>query len=427
MVSNTLKVKITRIFWSVPILSLIFMGGCQEQPAIKINPVTIIGSPTALVLADTPTELPISLTLKPTTGLYDTVTACVSMESQLPQNVERKGALFLYGGAEKYSNEIVLMNLSTNSITKLGKDNFDILNLMVSPDRKWVAYLVFNKDDYSEKKLLVENFAAGSALDIPLSKEWGLFSLRRWLNDKDVLITTLENIDYPPTFIALNPFTKSILTLPSVFPDQVVLPPPTRVSVAEYDPSLNYVIYPAQKNSIDGFSLFDRVTSEQIVFSPAQTLVEIGSPKWSHDGQKYVFLSKKINSGAYNMGSPDGDVKLLAFLPKEMTSFIVSSLSWSPDDKYVAAVIYDVNQELERLIIIDLAGKKIVDPCVEVNYRYWPFASDFPVWSPDGHQIIVEKQSEYGKNEVILIDLSQMQAGILTYDERVLGWISLEK
>lgn len=428
MYPSVVKVKVILIFWIASVLSLFFMGGCAKQPPIRSAPVTIVGSPTIPVSTNIPTESPTvpTPTLKPTSDVYEAVTECIPVESQIPQNVEMRGGLFFYSRPNKYSSETVLMNLSTKAITELEKNDFRVDTLKVSPDGKWVAYFLFNTNNYSGERLFVENFVTGSVMEIPLSKEWGLFSLRRWLNDKNVLITTLENTNYPPSFIALNPFTKDILTLPSTFPDQELLSPLTKVSVAEYDPSLNYVIYPAQKNDIDGFALFNRATNEQIVFSPAQTLVEVGSPKWSHDGQKYVFLSKKQSTGAYNMGTVDGDVKLLSYLPKEMTSFIVNSLSWSPDDKYVAVIIFDVGQKLEKLILLDTVRKKVIDPCIEVNYGYWPFASDFPIWSPGGHQIIVEKQSEYGKNEVILIDLSKMQAGILAHDERVLGWISLE-
>jgi hypothetical protein len=405
------------IYLVLSLLLIQFLAGCASPTPAKDFVV-----PTA---SPTPAKNFVFPTALPTIGLHENTKGCLSIETQIPPEIELKGGILLHGVSDEYSNEIVLMNLSTNAIIKLEKNIFSIDSLGVSPDGKWVAYLVFNENDYSDKRLFVENFAAGLLIDLPLSKEWGMFSLRGWLNNSDLLITTLENTNYPPVFLALNPFTEEVLTLDSVFPYQEISPP-TRMSAAEYDPSLNYVLYPAKKNDIGGFVLLDRQRNEEIVFSPAQTLVEVGSPKWSHDGQKYVFLSKKLNVGMYNIGTLDGEVELISYLPQEMTSFIVTGLSWSPDDKFVAVVIYDVWKEMEKLILLDVATKKIIDLCVDVDYRHWPFASDFPVWSPDGRQIIVEKQSKYGKNEVILIDISQMQAGILTSDQRVLGWISLE-
>ena len=431
MYSKITKINaISSMFGVVLILLAFLLVGCLPHSPISRNALITI-TPTMPIPKNTPTETHSTFTSTPesTSGLYDISTECIPVESRIPQTVKLRGGTFFYGGSEKYSNEIVLMNLSTKTIVNLEKNNFSITSLRVSPDGKWVAYFVTNNNNYSDRKLLVENIATGSVMDIPLSKEWGLFSLRKWLNNKDLLITTLENTDYPPIFIALNSFTEEMLTLPSVFPNQEVLSPITNVSVAEYDPTLNYVIYPAQKNDVNGFSLFDRAKNEQIVFSPAQTLAETGSPKWSHDGQKYLFLSKTKNSGAYNMGFLNGDVKILSYLPQEMTSFIVTSITWSPDDKYAAVVIYDVGTKLEKLILLDLARKKVVDTCIDVNYAKWSGAfsdSNSPVWSPDSYQLIVEKQSEYEKNDVILIDLSQMRAGILTHNERVLGWISLE-
>jgi hypothetical protein len=209
-----------------------------------------------------------------------------------------------------------------------------------------------------------------------------------------------------------------------------VLPPGVYVSPAEYDPSLNYVLYPAKENDINGFVLFDRTVNAQVAFYPSEILVESGSPAWSHDEQKFVFISKMIDSGSFiNLGKSDGSATRIVDFSRLMGHFTIRSLTWSPDDKFVAVILYNVDQNNKlQLMLLDLDGQKIFDPCVEVNYTNWssgPISLSFPVWSPDSRYLIVENQSDDQKNKVILIDVHQMRAGILAQDQKVWGWVSL--
>ena len=405
------------------LVMLFMLFGCQQSNRVER---TYTSAPDAALPAASKTEQ--LLTPVPEANKeFDSIIGCVPVKPQTPQRVNLNGSLVVYDSSRQPANDAFLMGLSSGSFNQLTQMEQIIISLRISPNGKWIAYLAVNKKNYKDMKLVVKNIAANSTIEIAWKPEWDLSGLERWLNDQELLIA-LESSDYPPPLIAFNPFSKDSSVLPSTFPNQEVLDPGSGVSFAEYAPSLDDVVYPALEHDVDGFSLFNRTANRQIAFFPSQTLVEAGSPAWSHDGQKFVFVSKMVNSGSYvNLGMLDGSVRRIVDLSREMSSFRVESFAWSPNDKFVAVVVFNVDQQVGKLLLLDIESQKVVDPCVEVNYDHWTGGgpvSDFPVWAPDSRSLIVEKQSGEGKNKVILINLPQMSAGILAQDQRVLGWIS---
>ncbi|MBK9926427.1 MAG: hypothetical protein IPP66_14220 [Anaerolineales bacterium] len=387
------------------VLILLFDSGCIAQTLSKATP-----------FIPTQTQIPNS-----------ELSNCIQVDSQLP-HLDDMGGLLLYDPYSRYPKNVILMNTSDRSIIALGNTDEGLSDLRVSPNREWIAYGKLNESITNgiKSNLVVENFSTGTKIESPWHNDWELDGLKTWLNNKDLLIT-LESQNYPPDFIALNPFTGEITPLPSLFPDQVIRSPDLYVPFADYDPTLNYVIYPALEDNVYGFSLFDRTGNKQIAFSPSLSIVDIGAPEWSDDGQQYAFVAE-TKSGAYvHTGKLDGNVDATANLGEVLQSILVDKLSWSPDNKYIALVAYSISQQTEKLLLVDLAKQKIIDPCIKVNYKNWSVVdSKFPVWSPDGQMLLVENQTELGKNEVILIDVSKMTAGIFARDVRVLGWISIK-
>ncbi|MGC1375557.1 MAG: hypothetical protein WA821_05005 [Anaerolineales bacterium] len=409
-------------------LCAVFMVGCiPSPPADLATPSLQAVLPTVATPTMTETQPPVTSTPEPLKE-FDAATACVSVETQVPQGFDLKGGLFLYDPSRERSHDVVLMDLSSRSVSEFAQTGQILIDLRISPNGAWVAYQAVNKNNYSDARLVIKNFATNATLEIPWKPAWDLSGLMKWLNGQELLIR-LQSYTYPYPLIAFNPFTQSSTDLPATFPNQEVLPPGTYVSPAEYDPSLNYVVYSAKQNDMNGFALFDRAASAQIAFFPSQILVESGSPAWSHDGQKFVFASKMVGSDSFiNVGRPDGSVTPIVNLSRLMGSFTMRSLTWSPDDKFVAVDIYDVRQETEKLLLLDLNGQKVLDPCIKIEYDLWPgdySASRSPTWSPDSQYLIVEEQFGEGKNKVALIDVAQMQAGILAQDQRIAGWVSL--
>jgi hypothetical protein len=368
---------------------------------------------------------------------YQYIARCVVVENQPSQDVHLSDELILHDLSADRSKRIVAMNMVDQSAKYLSISGKNLYSFRVSPNRKWLAYIAANPTDDADEALVLQNFYSNNVLEIPWKQEWDASGIDRWLNDTTLLIRLRDEIS-PKFGIALNPFTKVEKRIPVEFPDQQFESPDVRLSPAEYDSSLRYAIYPAAKEKNKegvtryGFALLDTKQNKEIGFFSSKTLLTFGSPQWSPAGENYIFPAMFDTSDSYAfelfIGTIRGDAQQVTNLSQEVDSFYISQLVWSPDNRYVAFILNDVDRLINKILFLDFANRTVLDSCIEVNYDNWAGAySDinFPVWSPDGNYLAVENQSGYGKNEVILINIQTWKAWKILEDKRVLGWVSL--
>jgi len=416
MYSATVRIALRFAFYIANIWFWILLTGCTR------------GVPTVTPSMSAIPEAGHLATLFPTaiSTSYVAVRECILIQSQIPRDVALQGNLLLYDPLKSPSSSIEVMNLSDNSRFALSSPDSGVDMIRVSPSGQWVAYFRFNKNNLSNDQLVVQNFTTNSKFEMPWNEQWDLSGLTKWISDDELQIA-IKSSSYPLPLFALNPFTQVTASLSSTYPDQTMLSPLSGVSPIEFDASLRYAVYPAEKAGAPGFSLFDRTTNNQIAFFPSVTLPGVGSPTWSPDGRRFVFISRTENQDAYlSLGTVDGAMLQLLNFSREVGTFIVQSFKWSPNGRYVAIVVRSIEEQMEKVILLDTDSGIMFDPCITTNYGNWTGAfSDTatPIWSPDSRFLIVEDQTDYEKNKVILIDVPHTQSGVLAYDVRILGWL----
>ena len=424
---------IISVSW-VSLLCLVPILGCNMKSYVtedRTNDLSITTSPIVMnvprITRET-TLVPIP-TLTATTqneDLFQSLGKCDQFQLTVPQNINSKNGLILYDPNMNSANGILLMDLSTGALTELEKRDYFVSSLNISPNGKWIAYRAGNI-------LVLKNIATNITVDIPWKSDWTYANLRGWVNDDLLLFSDDSSPELSHKLIAFNPFEKKEIILKVEYPDQYTLYPMNDASWPYYDSTLNYVVYSAMINNMIGFSLYDRRTNNQIVFTPVTALINVGAPLWSHDGEKYFFVSKKSDTndifGTYfNIGMLDGSIKQLARIPQEKESLLIVDKSWSPNDEFVGVTIQD-SSGTNNFVIIDLENEQVIYTCLQVEYlsseQVLP-SPNYPTWSLDSQQVIIERSLGGDKGQILLLDLPTLKYSILMEDVRVLGWVSLE-
>jgi len=110
-----------------------------------------------------------------------------------------------------------------------------------------------------------------------------------------------------------------------------------------------------------------------------------GYPRWSHDGNKLLFVKEVTKGGhfqLFTMDVSDKSLKQLSYDPVDKTY-----PSWSPDGSPIAYVTVSSSGVLEDLSVINADGShpnKLLD--MERVY--------LPKWSPDGNEILFFRCSD---------------------------------
>jgi Tol biopolymer transport system component len=119
----------------------------------------------------------------------------------------------------------------------------------------------------------------------------------------------------------------------------------------------------------------------------------------------------------------------LTYLTDHYGAVRFGDYAWSPDGRYVAfwldmepetyPDLYDpIEKIVARFAILDTLTQKVTDYCVPNR------TLSVPVWSPDGHQVVIENNSqEIFKNSVFLLDITQNFAAKIGEDLSAVGWM----
>lgn len=415
------------------IAALLFSGCTSPTPlgVLPTNTETITPLPTKQPAQSHP---PTVTTIPPTPTYFTYKRDCLSIVPILEMTDMIGGLILSEAIPNEQRENVVLMNLSNNTIMRMFGENDKVNGIRVSPNNTWITYALITSDQTAETyKLAFRNMVTSDIVEIPWDDSWSLSGIIGWNNQQDILIEM--NAQDTNSVVRLNLFTREASSIPIIFPNQVVKGQHRNLFLAKYNPSFDYVIYPSSLAGEDGYLLINTITSEKISFIPSPTLVTFSSPTWNYSGNKFL-VSQKTLSENYTFelvyGTVTGEITQITNLSNVIDAFYISDIIWSPNDNYVALVINevtDINNQLQRLLILDMVNKEILDFCININYLNWQgefLDNNSPVWSPDGKMLVAEEQFDFGENKLIFINLSKMKVAIME-DKKILGWVNLVK
>jgi hypothetical protein len=341
---------------------------------------------------------------------------CLDIVPTLPPDFSGSGTLVLV--TSQLDSLSYMVNMQTMENILLSED-WKWYKWDISPDGKWFTHSNFILDDngiitqgWLDVIDLDGNIVSKISLDV--KEEW---KSGGWLdNEQYMIFKPVEPEAWLYSLMLVNPFTGEERDIPYNFPD--VYPyfqaPIFYLPTSKYNTSLTRVAYPILRedksgNPQSGYVLRDIVNSEELAFVEAG-LVTFFEPKWSPDGESFVVV------GLFGMPdhpgfdlvrvSLDGTIERLTYLSE--SGFVnIGSYSWSPDGRFLAFWMISDSAPVpgERLAILDMNTKKIVNYCLPGNLRVG--FSDSPIWSPDGSQIVVINQNEDVIDHVILVDITR--------------------
>lgn len=416
-------------------LLFLFVSGCSGVRGLKpeiylINtntPTRTIAFQTTPLVSNTitPTLSPVSFTYKktclpsiPISEMADMTGGLIISEVELNAQKEK----------------VMLIDVSNNTITNMFGKNDKVNGISVSPDNTWITYALISSAQATDSyKLVFRNMVTSDVIEIPWNHSWSLSGIMGWNNQQDILIQT--NTQDTKSAVKFNFFTKEALSIPIIFPNQIIKWQHRNLFLAKYNPSFDYVVYPSSLGGEDGYLLINTITSEKISFIPSPTLMTFSSPTWNHSGNGFLVSQKTFNENyAFELiyGTISGEVIQITSLSDIMDAFYIRDMIWSPNDDYVALVINDVtdiNNQSEKLFILDMVNREILDFCVNVDYSNWDgeFSdNNSPVWSPDGRILAAEEQIHLGENKVFFINISKMKVAVME-NKKILGWVNIAK
>jgi hypothetical protein len=371
---------------------------------------TIILSPTPLSTTSTTKNAPSDIPESKLNG-YEYIKACIQVDTSLPKEILSKGGIILEDLVRE--QPVFLMDLHKHQEIYLAKKQEHLSNFAVSPNHQWIAYFMFSDD---KSNLVIRNFTTGNVIELPIGEKWD--RLIGWVNNTQILISLVTD-SYAPPLILFNPFTQMEISVPSTYPNQVLVSGTTPLPRAAYNPSTNKVVYLWSQENMRGLVLYDKVQTRQIALFPTLSFVMVAAPQWSYDGTKFAFSvspleNEKTSRYSFELMISDdnGNVQRVTNLYQNIASFYIRDLAWSTDDSYLAFSVYDLDKGV-RLMFLDMVNNKVIDPCVDLIY-----GSNL-VWAPSKNQLVVISPSPDTKENVLLIDLDLLKAGVLTKGEQL--------
>lgn len=362
---------------------------------------------------------------------------CLQIEPALRSEAGLAGYIVFSG--EGWMEPSHLLDLVTGREVNLSESGDPVANLHVSPNRKWLAYR--RSETRSDSTFLVIMASDGEQVRrIRWDDSWRQIS--GWLDDERLWISRQRGSDGNDSLIVLDPFTGQQQELQGDFPDQSNISPGPgwgwfNRSATIYDSSLGLAIYPAGLNKI---VLWDVRANNEIAVVTDTISLNV-TPKWSPDGQRFLIsgpvtlatsqpqISQDADREELFSVSREGEVMRLTYLTDHYGAVRFGDYAWSPDGRYVAfwldmepetyPDLYDpIEKIVARFAILDTLTQKVTDYCVPNR------TLSVPVWSPDGHQVVIENNSqEIFKNSVFLLDITQNFAAKIGEDLSAVGWM----
>ncbi len=347
------------------------------------------------------------------------VTTCSTIYSFKPWDVNFKGVAAL--GEYKTSSRLFLRNLENNNEIPLATVDDSALEIMVSPNRKTLAYQLGHPKT-SAWNLVVADMHGSRKADFVWEK--GFFITGHWINDQEILIHS------DPAMTIFNPYTNQHRDFSFAdFPGYSIDTKSNRTAI--FDPTLERAIYKNEKGKV---SLMD-LTNKKILAEVDNRLNPSVVASWSPDGNQVavagtLVLGNDESDDIFSV-SRDGNVKRLTHLVDHYGKLVNiggAGLRWSPNGRSLAFWInYPQNMAAYwDLMVFDTSTQKTTNYCL-TNYRDSSLNSihqlPAPIWSPDGTQIMVEMRDDKGANKVLILDLATNTAYPIAENMYPGGWL----
>jgi len=425
----------------------LFLVGCSGT----FTPTSIVPTETEGTIPATATSMPIvtSTSVLPTvlptlasptsTPNSKVKVRCLEIAQEHSLDIEGRLVLAAEGDASRSS---YLLDMKTGDQILLPQSaNESLLSLVVSPDKKWLAYRKY--DALTNTSQIVISTSEGKPQRIiPWGDSWR--EIAGWLDSEHLLIS--KESDRLDSLLVFNPFTEQQQELlhkyDNIYNDQ---PSPDwerfAFSRTIYDSTLSRVIYPSTIGENGAFVLWNIKDNEEIVnFSGAGLITYGGTPKWSPDGQRFAInnaitttlLEGEVPEELFSV-SKDGEVIRLTYLTEYYSETSIGQFNWSPNGQYIAFWLRAKPSSYpnpysdpgpnptQRLAILDIAKHEVTNLCIpggDVDTSL--------VWSPDSQQIVVENYYDPhfpGRSHVYLVDLTQGFAVTIAEDALPTGWM----
>jgi len=255
----------------------------------------------------------------------------------------------------------------------------------VAPNKERLAYLVRDTDMRNGWLIIVEN----NGKPAKQYYYYGWDNLVWWVNDRQILVSKLAE-EYPFITIAFDTINEKEEELLPNYPnidrgETWGLPSWNEyfAVMTVYSHDLNFVIYPKSGSDI---ILWDRKNQKTITEFSAAIIGE--NPLWLSDGQAFI-IPASVNSTEYSSRElmrigVDGQTTQLTNLGDSYKSSAVWAPRESFDGRYIAFWFKQNNTDESKLAVYStLTGTTSVF-CVNGGGYVGP------VWSPDGHQLLVD-------------------------------------
>ena len=314
---------------------------------------------------------------------------CQSGGTKLYFTSDRDGNLEIYSTIVNSGEEI--------NVTDKAEDEYDPV---LSPDSKWVAFLVGDKNSSSIDVLSLDS--GDSPERFTISKGTGKFSTPVWSPDSKRIAFTGE-VSGKGSRIYITAVGESS---PARLSDIEV------TGVGDWSHNGDSVVF----SSIDGKRSGIHVRNPDGVNQRQMTCARDYDPVWSPDSKKLAFISERDgNADIYAMDRdamddlcPDKkDSRLEAYQLTE-TDETESDVSWSPDGKRLIFVSErDGNKEI---YVMEESGNK------QTRLTYNEIPDYDPVWSPDGSTIAFVSELDGDADIFVMNDKGENQTRVTNND-----------
>jgi hypothetical protein len=357
---------------------------------------------------------------------YDLVMVDIRIQSQIPDDVELHGGLITRGLVDRSANNNKALNLQTGSYVPLNDFECSPPSVLVSPNNEYIYIQCGDPNPDSKDFYVVENTITKEITKFDWDKEVGWDGIWGWISDEDLLVTTdAYTANYPPHFIAFNPFTGEQVNLPSDLPELGSFYPIPRQSWPIYNKSKEFVLYPTYLENGFDIILYDIAKAQNIKQYALGRFSDVNGPAWSHDGEQFFLVSYMFESPvSYHIGDIDGSYTTIAEFTNEIPGAGFWEKIWSPNDQYILFTVYDYGAEEDRIYIIDIEKERIID--AGITYTDGNQLKNGLKWAPDSTQFLFVDGDASVENEVIVFDIPSMQAFKILDDTEIYAWIRLE-
>lgn len=357
---------------------------------------------------------------------------------------------------KKIEGDSYYLDLQTgDKIVFSPKGDRSLTDFTVSPNHQWLAY--YKIVSASEHNIVITASGGKNEITIPLEEHWGNFT---WLNDEYLVIR--KNIRGEKSDIRsevtktgggeakrfavvfLNPFTGQRQEQAPEYPNMYSIDPlfSWPVGYMIFNSTMTRVIYPKMWDE-HLFSLWDLQTNQNIADIqygewPRWSPVRGGPLAWIVDVGPDVIRDPWYAAEEMFLLDQNGQITRLTNLTQQFHYVHITSYSWSPDGRHIAAWIsissIDPNSPFYLAQIDTQTGQTTIYD-IQPDFQEGGSTPDYmlltsdndtsPIWSPDGKHLLVNAKdpSDNQNRFVMIVDLEGANAYKVAENMIAVGWM----